>query len=409
MHNKQHQKQKYSKKRGLVITTSVAVLAVIMLAAIAAWLNWWPFTQDHDNKSNQSNASQRSKSQPQPPTYAEQKLAAMSLRDKVASLFILHTPGTDPATLSNYISKNKSGGLIFMGDNIPDTMDALKAQTSALVIDKQLPPLIATDEEGGTVRRLPDDDYAGPQTLRSQPPSATKQAFSQRSDLLKSAGINLNFGIIADVTSDRNSFIYPRILGINAKDASDRVAQAVEGSKGKTLSTLKHFPGHGETPDNSHITIPAASTSFDDWQNRVSLPFKAGIDAGADLVMFGHLRYTAVDDQPATLSKKWHDIIRNNLGFKGLIITDDMIMLQDSGDAAYADPVKNAVSALRAGNDLLLYVLDHGDGSSSIDPDTLIDGVVAAVQSGAIKQSDLDETVKKVLEVRHDVSQNFSD
>jgi beta-N-acetylhexosaminidase len=134
------------------------------------------------------------------------------------------------------------------------------------------------------------------------------------------------------------------------------------------------------------------------------IPFKAGIDAGADLVMFGHLRYSAVDTVPASLSKKWHTILRNTLGFKGLAITDDMIMLQNSGDGAYMDPVSNAVSAIEAGNDLLLFVLDHGDPASQIDPNTLIDGVVAAVQRGQMSESVINDHARAVLGVRHSIA-----
>lgn len=294
-----------------------------------------------------------------------------------------------------------------MGDNIPATLPELTAVTSALVTDKQLPPLLAVDEEGDTVKRLAADTYPGALTLPDMPPVATKDAFSKRSDLLKSVGLNLNFGIVADVTANPNSFIFPRVLGTTPQAASDRVAQAVIGSKGKTLSTLKHFPGHGETPANSHLTIPSASTSFADWQQRDAKPFKAGIDAGADVLMFGHLRYTAVDQQPAALSKAWHDTSRSQLGFKGLAITDDMIMLLDSGEPAFADPVANAVTAIQAGNDLLLYVLDHDSSKSRIDPNSLINGVVAAVGDGRISQSTIDQHAHAVLTTRYNLGQTL--
>lgn len=336
-----------------------------------------------------------------PQSHVEQALGRMTQRDKIASLFILHTPGTDPSALAAYMAAYKPGGLLFMGDNIPASLDELRAQTNALVTDKQLPPFLAVDEEGDTVKRLPADEYPGALTLPDKPPSATKDAFVQRSDLLRSVGLNLNFGIIADVTANPQSFIYPRVLGTTPQAASERVAQAVEGSKGRTLSTLKHFPGHGETTADSHTSIPVATTAYPDWQQRVALPFKAGIDAGADMVMFGHLRYQAIDSQPATLSKKWHDIVRNELVFKGLIITDDMVMLQDSKEAAYADPVANAVAALQAGNDLLLYVVNHQSPTSQVDPHTLIDGVAAAVNDGRLSQSAIDEQVKRVLNTRH--------
>lgn len=336
-------------------------------------------------------------------TYVDDAMKHMSLEEKVANLFIFHTSGTNTETLHNYMRVHKPAGLIFMGDNIPEETSRLTTLTDSLTLDKKLPAFTAIDEEGDTVKRLSDDTYAGAETLRNQPPEDTKDAFVQRSHLLKGHGFNLNFGIVADVTNDQNSFIYPRVLGTTPDAAAERVKAAVEGSAGITLSTIKHFPGHGETSEDSHVSIPSAGTTYDDWKKRVATPFKAGVDAGADLLMFGHLRYSEVDETPASLSRKWHDIARNELGFQGIIVTDDMLMLQDSGEEAFVDPVKNAVSALEAGSELLLYVLDHGSDTTKIDPQTLIQGVVSAVENETISEEQLNETVKKLLITRHNL------
>lgn len=390
---------RHFKKHIWTITTIGSVCAI----GIALWL-WHPAGEKQPSSTPQSSI-------PKPaPTlsYVDQTLAKMSLHDKVASLFIFHTPTSNPASLATYLATYKPAGLIFMDDNIPPTTAQLITETQSLTTDKLLPPLLAVDEEGDTVKRLASDTFPGALTLPSLPPSATATAFLQRSSLLRSVGLNLNFGIIADVTDNPNSFIFPRVLGTTPNQAADRVAQAVIGSKGKTLTTLKHFPGHGETTADSHTTIPSTDVSFADWQQRDAVPFKAGIDAGADVVMFGHLVYSAVDTTPATLSSKWHDIIRNNLGFKGLIVTDDMIMLQDSGDPRYVDPVKNAITAINAGNDLLLYVVDHGSATTKIDPNSLVNGVVAAVNSGQINQSTIDAHARAILAERYKIGQLFS-
>lgn len=367
----------------------------------------YQYSKKDNNSAQTSSRSSKPQEQPSPPSppplpYPDEILAKMTLRDKIASLFLLHSPGTN---LAPYLAAHKPAGLIFMGDNIPTTLAELQLETKALITDPKLPPLLAVDEEGDTVKRLAADTFPGALTLPDMPPAATKDAFSKRSDLLKSVGLNLNFGIVADVTANPRSFIFPRVLGITPQAASERVAQAVEGSKGKTLSTLKHFPGHGETTANSHTSIPTASTSYDDWQQRVSLPFKAGIQAGADMVMFGHLRYEAVDDEPASLSKKWHDIVRNELGFQGVIVTDDMIMLQNSGDSRYKDPVANSIAALQAGNNLLLFVTDHQDKASAIDPTVLINGIEAAVKDGRLSEAVINENAKKLLTVRYQLAE----
>lgn len=382
--------------KNLVTNLLLILLVIGILAIMAGGVFLW---MQH---------KQRTTPQPEPEptpthTYVDDVMSRMSLEQKVASLFIFHTPGTDAQQLTAYMQQHTPSGLIFMGDNIPTSLSALPALTKATTTDEQLPAFTAIDEEGGVVARLPNDTFASAETLRNEPPEVTKDAFTQRSYLLKSNGFNLNFGIIADVTNDPNSFIYPRVLGTDAQAAAERVKAAVEGSAGITLSTIKHFPGHGETPDDSHATIPTAPTSYQDWQNRVSVPFKAGVEAGADMMMFGHLRYSEIDEAPASLSKKWHDIARNELGFQGIIVTDDMTMLQDSGDEAYADPVENAVTALQAGSDLLLYVLDHESEATKIDPQDLIKGVTTAVENETISEDHLNEIVKKLLITRHNL------
>lgn len=336
-----------------------------------------------------------------PPSYIDTMLESMTVEEKVASLLMLHVPGTDAASLKHYADQYKLGGLILMGDNIPETNDELKQLTAALYGDTTLPRLIATDQEGGTVRRISGDDFSSGVNLKDQPASATYTAFEQRSQLVQSVGVTLNLGIVADVTADPNSFIYPRVLGTTPDAAAERVAAAVQASQGKTLSTLKHFPGHGETPADSHLSIPTADISLSDWRQHDELPFAAGIKAGAEVIMTGHLLYSSVDSVPASLSAKWHEILRNDLQFAGVVITDDMIMLSNSGDPAYADPVQNGVSALAAGSDILLYVLNNqGDPVSKIDPQQLINGIGKAVHDGKISVGRLDESVRRVLELR---------
>src|SRR5699024_3760776 len=146
-------------------------------------------------------------------------------------------------------------------------------------------------------------------------------------------------------------------LGTSPDASAERVAAAVAGEQGQAASTLKHFPGHGAAPGDSHAGIPSTGMTKADWAARDGSPFAAGIDAGAPLVMFGHLHCGDVDQAPASLYAEWHRILREALGFTGPAITDDLGMLQASGEAAYRDPVANAVAALRAGNDMVLAVM----------------------------------------------------
>ncbi len=327
---------------------------------------------------------------------AVQRVSAMSLREKAASVVMGHLPTTDPAALQTYMAATGIGGFILMGANIPSDETALRGVTAALTADPAFPPLLAVDQEGGDVSRLRWDDFASARQLKSEPPAAAASAFAGRGALVQRAGIGVNFGIVADETADPGSFIYRRALGTSPEAAAERVAAAVEGEGSEAMSTLKHFPGHGAAPGDSHVGVPFTPMSKAEWSSADGLPFQAGIDAGAPLLMFGHLAYTAVDPAPATLSAEWHRIAREELGFEGVAVTDDLGMLQASGVPAYADPVANAVGALAAGNDMVLAVLF----STADTAPRMVDGIVAAVESGALPAERLDEAAERVAALR---------
>ncbi|MFE5408811.1 glycoside hydrolase family 3 N-terminal domain-containing protein [Microbacterium sp. NPDC056569] len=329
-------------------------------------------------------------------TPAEQAVSAMSVRERAASIVMGHIPTTDAAALRSYMESTDAGGFLLMGANIPDDQASLEELTAALTVDPAHPPLIAIDQEGGDVSRLPWDDLPSPLELQQADPATVEAAFAGRSALVRQAGIPVNFGIVADVTADPDSFIHRRILGTTPDTAAAHVAAAVGGEKGSVFSTLKHFPGHGAAPGDSHSSIPSTPMPLDQWRTTDALPFQAGVDAGAELLMFGHLAYTAVDPAPASLSSEWHRIARDDLGFDGVTITDDLGMLEGSGLPEYADPVANAVNALAAGNDMVLTVVfSTGDTATQI-----VDGIVAAVESGAVPGERLDEAAARVMELR---------
>ncbi len=278
--------------------------------------------------------------------WVDRRMSQLSVEQKAASLLMLHAPGTDPAPLRALVDAGVSG-LILMGDNMPATPPELAALTDAVQADADAPVLLGIDEEGGEVQRLPWDGTAGAEQLRAAPPPAAEEAFGSRAAALSDVGVDVNFGIVADVTADPASFIAGRVLGGDPQSAADRVAAAVAGERGTVLSTLKHFPGHGAAPGDSHASVPTAPLTIDEWRAGPAIPFEAGIDAGAELVMTGHLAYPAVDAAPASLSPEWHRILREELGFDGVIVTDDMLMLQHNGVPEYADPGENAVRADR--------------------------------------------------------------
>lgn len=327
---------------------------------------------------------------------AREAVSAMSVQEQAASIVMGHIPTTDAATLRSYMEATGIGGFILMGANIPGDEASLRALTAALTIDPARPPLIAIDQEGGDVSRLPWDGFPSARTLKDAPPEASEDAFAGRAALVRRAGIGVNFGVVADETSDPSSFIYRRALGTTPASAAERVAAAVRGEGLTAASTLKHFPGHGAAPGDSHSSIPATAMSLDEWRSADAMPFAAGIEAGAPLLMFGHLAYTAVDAAPASLSVEWHRIARDDLGFDGVAITDDLGMLQGSRLPQYADPVANAVASVAAGNDMVLTVV----GSTPETAPRTADGIAAAVAAGSLPPERLQEAAERVMALR---------
>ncbi|WP_082514911.1 glycoside hydrolase family 3 N-terminal domain-containing protein [Yonghaparkia sp. Root332] len=333
-----------------------------------------------------------------------QRIASMSLEQKVAALVMVHVPGTDPAAIRSVVDGHGLGGVILMGDNVAGDVAATRALTSALSSDPGLPLLTAIDQEGGVVARLPGDVWPAGRALQSASPEEVEGVFAARAGLVESAGVLVNFGIVADIEIGSGSFIGPRTLGETPEAAAERVAAAVRGEQGRALSTLKHFPGHGASPDDSHVSIPTSSLTLAQWRATHAVPFAAGIEAGAPLVMTGHLRFDSVSPLPASLSPTWIRILRDELGFDGVIVTDDLLMLQRSGDAHFGDPIENGVRALAAGNDLLLYVLPGDPASVGFDVGALVDALVAAVTSGRVDEEAVDDSLRRVLALRRAAS-----
>lgn len=383
-----------STRAGLLALVAAGVLAVSACSAAPA------------PSSPPTAAPSPAPSMPAPPTAAEwaaERLEGMSLEQKAASLLMLHAPGTDPAPLRALAAQGLAG-LILMGDNIPDDPAALAALTAAVQSDPEARTLIGIDEEGGDVQRIPWDPAPGADALRGGSAADATAAFRTRGEVLAAAGVDVNFGIVADVTDDPDSFIFDRVLGTDAANASPLVAAAVQGEQGLVGSTLKHFPGHGQAPGDSHESLPTSPLDLAQWQAIAAPPFQAGIDAGSEFVMTGHLVFPAVDAAPASLSTEWHRILREELGFEGVVVTDDMLMLQHNGLADYQDPGENAIRAVAAGSDVLLYVLPEDPSEFGISVDGLTRALADAVRSGRIPEARVDDAALRVLTLRRELT-----
>jgi beta-N-acetylhexosaminidase len=314
-------------------------------------------------------------------------------------------------TPAQMIARYRLGGLILVGfsaddptgANQPTTNVDSPAQVRALTeglraAARKLPAgaaplLVGTDQEYGVVTRIKDGVTLLPTAMAfgaARKPELTEAAWRAAGDELAALGVNLDFAPDADVLGAGNTVIGSRSYGADPAVASAQVAAAVRGLQGAGVAaTLKHFPGHGHTLGDSHETLPVLK------QDRAALdkgdlpPFRVGIDAGAWLVMSGHLDVRSVDPgTPASFSAKLlTDVLRGQLGFTGVVVSDAMNMPPakrwPAGEAA--------VRALKAGNDLLLMPPDVSQA---------YEGLLAAVRDGSLPRARLVQAATRVLTLK---------
>ena len=213
----------------------------------------------------------------------------------------------------------------------------------------------------------------------------------QKSMTLLDLGVNVNFAPVADVSTDPADFIYARSFGQDAQATAGYVAQVVGVMEEEHIgSVLKHFPGYGNNVD-THTGIALDQRPYETFQTADFLPFQAGIQAGADAVLVSHNIAASMDESlPASLSPTVHQILREELGFDGVVLTDDLAM-----DAVmeYAQNGSAAVLAIQAGNDMVV----------TTDFQTQIPQVIHAVQSGVIAESQIDQAVTRVLNWKYEL------
>lgn len=323
---------------------------------------------------------------------AEKAVEAMSLKEKIGQLFLICV--TNSTVSAEDIETYYLGGYLFFADffQLRDK-ETVSADIAAYQQAASTPMLMAVDEEGETVIRVSkypafrDQPFASPQQLYNQGGlDAVLAQEEEKSDLLLSLGINVNLAPVCDMAEDKASFIYRRTLGQNAKTTADYIAAVVSLMNSKKIgSSLKHFPGYGGNID-THTGVARDPRPYEDFTEKDFLPFEAGIKAGAPCVLVSHNIVESMDpEKPASLSKPVHEILRRELGFEGVILTDDLIM---EGVQGYSGEENIAVAAIQAGNDLLCTA-----GYKEQIP-----AVLEAVKAGKISEKQITESALRVLE-----------
>lgn len=318
---------------------------------------------------------------------AYQKLEKMSLDEKMGQILLVRYPDNNQKEI---VEKYQFGGYLFFGK---DFKDKTKDEVIKMIDDSnsvsKIPLLTAVDEEGGIVVRVSSNKNLRSERFLSSSELYKNGGFDrikadtiEKSNLLKSLGINLNLAPVVDVSVDSNDYMYKRSLQEDAETTAKFSSLVIETSKNTGVSyTLKHFPGYGNNID-THSGSSIDSRTRKEIESNDILPFKSGIKSGAEAILFSHNVVTSMDkDNPTSLSKTLHDYVRNDLNFTGVVITDDLDM------GALKDIENKNVQALLAGNDLLI----------STDYVESIEKIKQAVDNKLLDEKTLNEHVLRVL------------
>lgn len=331
----------------------------------------------------------------------EELINEMSLEEKIGQLFII---GLDGFELSDkdkaQIFENKIGGYILYSRNIDNKLQ-LKSLLNALNeinTNNKIPLFLSVDEEGGKVSRL-SHIYTKLRELSAlglKDDVRLSYQYGQIQGLkLASLGFNLNFAPVLDINSNpKNPVIGSRAIGSTAEIVTKHGIEIKKGMESvNIIPVLKHFPGHGDTEVDSHLELPYIDKSYKELDNLELIPFKTAIDKGADMIMTSHILFPLIDDEyPASISYKIiNDILRNDLHFDGVVISDDMTMGAIVNNFTLEEA---SINFLKAGGDILLI------GHNSENTKLVIKRIKDAIIEGELNIEDIDSKLYRILSLK---------
>jgi beta-N-acetylhexosaminidase len=327
-------------------------------------------------------------------TPARTMLRKLTLRERVAQMFFFEVRGKfmSPTYLAD-LKRVKPGGVLVVGPNI-GTADQFRGFMGAIhATNEVIKPFICIDQEGGPVTRLYGDPAPGAVQMGQLSNRDVRLLNQQRAEFLAGFGLDVNFAPVADVAYDASSTMASRSFGSDPHDVAAKVAATVKGSRsGGVIGAAKHFPGHGRTHTDSHTLLPEIDVPWDEWLQTDAVPFKSAIEENVGLIMLGHLRYERIDYKPMSISKVAVRALRQDLGFDGVIVTDDLGM----GALDDWDPFDVVSQAIDAGVDVLLW------GSPPTGWDALIEHVIGMIRAGIVSRQEINRRAEKVVALKMD-------
>lgn len=327
-------------------------------------------------------------------------LSGMTTEEKVGQLFLARCPEKD--AVMDVEAYHLGGYILFGRDFRLDTKTSVSRTIRNYQEASKIPLLIAVDEEGGTVNRVSrylqfrDKPFASPRELYGGGGLALIRTTEQeKCKLLNTLGINVNMAPVCDITTDPNAFMYDRSLGQDPETTGMFVKEVIGVMNSYSMgSVVKHFPGYGNNVD-THTGIAVDDRTLEQLEGADLIPFAEAIEAGCGAILVSHTVINCMDQElPASLSPAVHRYLRSQMGFDGVIVTDDLAM-QAITEKYGAEEA--AVLAVLAGNDLLC----------STDYRVQYQAVLEAVKSGRISEELLDRAVSRILQWKYEMGLLF--
>ena len=324
---------------------------------------------------------------------AEKIMQDMSIEEKVGQMFLVRYP--DSGVIEQIKNETPGGYILFGKDFDNETKESILEELTEEQEASKIGLIFGVDEEGGTVVRVSshkafrNSKFKSPQEIwkQGQLPAILEDS-KEKSELLKSIGLNMNLAPVVDVPAKSSSFIYDRSYGRGAEKTATYTSELIKTmNEDNMISVMKHFPGYGDNED-THTGIAVDERPYSTFETTDFLPFKSGIEAGGPCILVSHNIVKSMDEnKPASLSENVHKILREDLNFSGIAMTDDLAM---DAVKSYVENGEAAVQAVLAGNDMII--------SSDFVPQK--QEILKAIQEKKINEDMINKAVRRIISMK---------
>lgn len=377
-----------------------ALLMLLMLVLLVGCNRMLPENDEINKIPNDGDDLTNEEVREEPIDPIEEILSKLSMDEKIGQLIIAGFEGTElNDEVVKLVDEYKVGGFILFSRNILDENQTIKLLNDIKDLNSKnnIPLFLSIDEEGGRVSRLPKSYVKLPEAAvfgKKNNKALSYELGKILGERVKALGFNMDFSPVLDINSNpKNPVIGNRAFGSNVETVVENGIEAMLGIKEtNVISVVKHFPGHGDTSIDSHVNLPMVDKTKDELKSFELVPFINAIENDADAIMIAHILYPKIDSNPATMSSKIiDDLLRNELGFNGIVISDDMTM----GAIVENYTLEEAVlSFLKGGGDIALICHGYENILKAVE------SIKEAVRTGELPEEKINEKVYRILSIK---------